>query len=58
MTMKTVLCDPRADAVLTRLDEEANRQTAEMRRYYDAKKQSVKRTTDPSSAVDRAFVRD
>lgn len=58
MTMKTALCDPRADAVLTRLDEEAKQQSAEMRPYYDAKKQSVERTTDPSSAVDMAFVRD
>jgi predicted O-methyltransferase YrrM len=56
--MKTVLCDPRADAVLARLDEEAKRQSAEMRRYYDAKKQSAKRATDPDSAVDMAFVRD
>ncbi len=58
MTMKTALCDPRADAVLTRLDEEARRQSAEMRRYYDAKKQSARRTTDPGSAADMAFVRD
>jgi predicted O-methyltransferase YrrM len=56
--MKTVLCDPKADAVLARLDREAAAQSAEMRRYYDAKKQSAKRTTDPNSAEDMAFVRD
>lgn len=56
--MKTVLCDPRADAVLSRLDEEARKQSAEMRRYYDAKKQQARRTTDPGSAEDMAFVRD
>lgn len=32
--MKSVLCDPRADAVLARLDEEARRQNADMRRYW------------------------
>jgi predicted O-methyltransferase YrrM len=56
--MKTVLCDPKADAVLARLDREAQAQTPEMRRYYDAKKQQTKRTTDPDSAADMAFVRD
>lgn len=56
--MKTVLCDQRADAVLARLDDEARRQSADMRRYYDAKKQQVKRTTDPDSPEDMAFVRD
>ncbi|MGH8432074.1 MAG: O-methyltransferase, partial [Solimonas sp.] len=56
--MKTVLCDPRADGVLARLDEEARRQSTEMRRYYDAKKQQAKRTIDPSSPEDMAFVRD
>ena len=56
--MKTVLCDPRADAVLSRLDDEARKQSTEMRRHYDAKKQQKKRTTDPSSAEDMAFVRD
>src|SRR5882724_7763837 len=56
--MKTVLCDSRADGVLARLDEQAKRQSAEMRRYYDAKKQAAKRTTDPDSAEDMAFVRD
>jgi len=56
--MKTVLCDPNADAVLARLDREAQAQTPEMRRYYDAKKQQAKRTTDPDSAADMAFVRD
>ena len=56
--MKTVLCDARADAVLARLDGEARKQSAEMRRYYDAKKQQAKRTTDPSSPEDMAFVRD
>src|SRR5207244_8996183 len=39
-------------------DDEARRQTAEMRRYYDAKKLAPKRTTDPDSADDMAFVRD
>jgi predicted O-methyltransferase YrrM len=56
--MKTVLCDPKADAVLARLEKEAQAQEAEMTRYYDAKKQQVKRTTDPDSADDMAFVRD
>ncbi len=56
--MKTVLCDARADAVLARLDAEAKNQTTEMRRYYDAKKQQSKRTTDPDSPDDMAFVRD
>ena len=56
--MKTVLCDPRADAVLARLDEEARRQNADMRRYYDAKKQQATRHTDPASRVDMDFVRD
>lgn len=56
--MKTVLCDPKADSVLTRLDEGARRQSAEMRRYYDAKKQAAKRTTDSGSPEDMAFVRD
>ena len=56
--MKTVLNDPRADAVLARLDNEAKRQATEMRRYYDAKKQQAKRTTDPDSPEDMAFVRD
>lgn len=56
--MKTTLCDAKADAVLARLDEEAKRQSADMRRYYDAKKQSARRMTDPGSAADMAFVRD
>jgi predicted O-methyltransferase YrrM len=56
--MKTVLCDPRADAVLARLDGEATQQSAEMRRYYDAKKQQARRTADPDSPVDMDFVRD
>ncbi|HEY2875105.1 MAG TPA: class I SAM-dependent methyltransferase [Reyranella sp.] len=56
--MKTVLCDPRADAVLQRLDEEARAQSEEVRRYYDAKKQQAKRGTDPDSPEDMAFVRD
>jgi predicted O-methyltransferase YrrM len=56
--MKNVLSDPRADAVLARLDDEAGRQATEMRRYYDAKKQQAKRTTDPDSPDDMAFVRD
>jgi predicted O-methyltransferase YrrM len=56
--MKSVLCDPRADGVLVRLDEEARRQTDDMRRYYDAKKQQATRHTDPASTVDMAFVRD
>ena len=56
--MKSVLCDPRADAVLARLDEEARRQNGEMRRYYDAKKQQATRHTDPGSRVDMDFVRD
>ncbi|MBS0220168.1 MAG: class I SAM-dependent methyltransferase [Proteobacteria bacterium] len=56
--MKTVLCDARADAVLDRLDQEARTQSSEMRRYYDAKKQQAKRTTDPDSPDDMAFVRD
>jgi predicted O-methyltransferase YrrM len=56
--MKTVLCDPRAEAVLARLDEQGRQQSAEMRRYYDAKRQSARRTTDPSSKSDMDFVRD
>lgn len=56
--MKTVLCDARADAVLARLDNEASNQSADMRRYYDAKRQQVRRTTDPDSPEDMAFVRD
>ena len=56
--MKTVLCDERADAVLMRLDEQGRQQEAEMRRYYDAKRQSAKRTTDPASKHDMDFVRD
>jgi len=56
--VKTTLCDPRADAVLARLDEQASRQSAEMRRYYDAKRQAAKRTTDPDSKADMDFVRD
>jgi predicted O-methyltransferase YrrM len=56
--MKTTLCDPRADTVLVRLDEQANQQAAEMRRYYDAKRQAAKRTTDPGSKADMDFVRD
>src|SRR5215470_391081 len=56
--MKTVLCDPKADAVLARLDRQAQAQTPELRRYYDAKKGHAKRTTDPESPEDMAFVRD
>jgi predicted O-methyltransferase YrrM len=56
--MNTVLCDARADGVLARLDREARQQSAEMRRYYDAKRQSDRRTTDPQSPQDMAFVRD
>ena len=56
--MTTVLCDTRAEAVLMRLDEQGRRQEAEMRRYYDAKRQSAKRTTDPASKHDMDFVRD
>lgn len=56
--MKTVLCDARADSVLARLDEEARAQEADLRRYYDAKRQQAKRTTDPDSPEDMAFVRD
>src|SRR5258708_5618214 len=56
--MKTTLCDPRAEAVLARLDDQAKHQAEEMRRYYDAKRKSEKRTTDPDSPADMAFVRD
>ena len=56
--MKTVLCDPRADAVLARLDQEARAQAADVSRYYDAKRQQAKRGTDPDSPEDMAFVRD
>src|SRR5438270_9610446 len=56
--MKTTLCDPRSEAVLARLDAEAKRQLAEMHRYYDAKRQAAKRTTDPASKADMDFVRD
>ena len=56
--MKTTLCDSRIDAVLAKLDEQASRQAPEMRRYYDAKRQSAKQTTDPASKTDMDFVRD
>jgi len=56
--MKTTLCDPRAEAVLARLDDQAKHQAEEMRGYYDAKRKSEKRTTDPDSPADMAFVRD
>lgn len=56
--MKTVLCDARADAVLARLDEQGRQQETEMRGYYDAKRQSARRTTDPASKHDMDFVRD
>lgn len=56
--MKTVLCDAQAEAVLTRLDEQGRQQETEMRRYYDAKRQSARRTTDPASKHDMDFVRD
>jgi len=56
--MKTALCDPRADGVLARLDEEARVQSGEVSRYYDAKRQQAKRGTDPDSPEDMAFVRD
>jgi predicted O-methyltransferase YrrM len=56
--MKTALCDPRADGVLARLEEEARVQSGEVSRYYDAKRQQAKRGTDPDSPEDMAFVRD
>jgi predicted O-methyltransferase YrrM len=56
--MTTTLCDAKADAVLARLNKEAKRQAADMRDYYDAKKRSAKRMTDPASPADMAFVRD
>ena len=56
--MKTTLCDARAEGVLARLDDQAKQQAKEMRRYYDAKRKSEKRTTDPDSPADMAFVRD
>ena len=56
--MKTALCDAKAEAVLARLEREASLQSSDMRRYYDAKKQSGRRMTDPNSADDMAFVRD
>jgi predicted O-methyltransferase YrrM len=56
--MKTTLCDARAEGVLARLDAQAKHQAEEMRRYYDAKRKSEKRTTDPDSPADMAFVRD
>jgi predicted O-methyltransferase YrrM len=56
--MNTTLCDPRAEAVLARLTEQADRQEAEMTAYYAAKRQSAKRTTDPESKADMDFVRD
>src|SRR5258708_24193733 len=55
--MKTTLCDPRAEAVLARLDDQDRHPAEEMRRYYDAKRKSEKRTTDPDSPADMAFVR-
>ncbi len=56
--MKTVLCDSRAETVLARLGEQSRQQADEMRRYYDAKRKSAKRTTDPGSKGDMDFVRD
>jgi predicted O-methyltransferase YrrM len=56
--MKATLCDPRAEAVLARLAERADRQEAEMTAYYAAKRQSARRTTDPASKADMDFVRD
>ena len=43
--MKTTLCDPRAEAVLARLEKEARAQDDEMGRYYAAERQAAKRTT-------------
>src|SRR5512144_1120250 len=56
--MKTALSDAKAEAVLARLEREASLQSADMRRYYDAKKRSARRMTDPDSVDDMAFVRD
>jgi predicted O-methyltransferase YrrM len=56
--MKTPLCDARAEAVLARLAEQADRQEAEMAAYYAAKRQSGRPTTDPRSTADMDFVRD
>jgi predicted O-methyltransferase YrrM len=56
--MKAMLCDPRAEAVLARLGEQADRQEVEMTAYYAAKRRSVRRTTDPESKADMDFVRD
>ena len=49
--MKTTLCDPRAEAVLARLDDQAKHQAEEIRGYYDAKRKSEKRTTDPDPST-------
>jgi predicted O-methyltransferase YrrM len=56
--MNTMLCDGRAEAVLVRLGEQGQQQADEMRRYYEAKRQSAKRMTDPASMSDMDFVRD
>ena len=56
--MKTTLCDPRAEAGLARLEQQARDQDDEMSRYYAAKRQSARRTTDPDSPADMGFVRD
>lgn len=56
--MNTLMCDPRAEAVLAELAEQANRQEAAMSAYYAAKRRSAKRTTDPDSRADMDFVRD
>jgi predicted O-methyltransferase YrrM len=56
--MTSILRDPRAEAVLARLAEQADRQEAELTAYYDAKRRSAKRTTDPDSRADMDFVRD
>jgi predicted O-methyltransferase YrrM len=56
--MRTTICDPRAEAVLARLGRQEESQAAEMRGYYDAKRRSAKRMTDPDSMADMDFVRD
>lgn len=56
--MGNVLCDPRAEAVLTRLRELEFQQSPEMRRYYDARRRAGTGPTNPSSADDMNFVRD
>jgi predicted O-methyltransferase YrrM len=56
--MGKILCDPRAETVLSRLRELASRQSEEMQQYYDEKRRTGAGPTDPRSVSDMIFVRD